>query len=75
LRASLLLEADASARERLHGDLVALAERRDPSAPAVDAVRRALVQVLRDGNRPELIRQLDRTLLGVGDASRVRLAS
>jgi hypothetical protein len=74
LRASLLLEEDPAARERLHADLSRLAAREEPASPAVDAVRRALVQVLRDGDRERLTRDLDRGLLGIG-ASHDRLAS
>jgi hypothetical protein len=74
LRASLLLEPDPAARERLHADLRSLDERQDPTAPAVQAVRRALVEVLRDGNRAEIVRELDRALLGIGDAERIRVA-
>ncbi len=75
LRAPLLLEDDPIVRERLHGDLVALADRHEPTSPAADAVRRTLVQVLHHGDRSALVRELDRVLLGVGDGPRVRLAS
>ena len=75
LRCALLLESEADARERLHADLARLAAGEDPSSPAVDAARRALVQVLRHGDRGDLVRELDRALLGVGDAARLRLAS
>jgi hypothetical protein len=75
LRGALLLENEADARERLHGDLARLAAREDPTSPAIDAARRALVQVLRHGDRGDLVHELDRALLGVGDAARLRLAS
>ena len=75
LRGALLLEADPGSRERLHTDLARLAERDEPTSPAVDAVRRALVQTLRHGHRADLVRDLDRALLGIGDADRLRLAS
>ena len=75
LRGALLLEDDPAARERLHADLEALAARDDPTSPAVDAARRALVQTLRHGDRVDLVRELDRALLGVGDTSHLRLAS
>jgi len=75
LRASLLLEHEIDARERLHSALGALAAREDPSAPAIDAARRAIVLVLRHGDRVGLVRELDRALLGAGDAARVLLAS
>jgi hypothetical protein len=75
LRGALLVEAEPDARERLHSDLKRLAERDEPTSPAVDAVRRALVQALRHGDRAGLVRELDRALLGVGDADSLRLAS
>ena len=65
LRCSVLLEKDGSARELLHGELTALVEGTE-SGPAVhDAVRRALVAVLRADDRQELVRELDRELLGL----------
>jgi hypothetical protein len=75
LRAALLLEDDRGARERLHADLVGLAERCEPTARVVDSARRALVSVLRHGDRHGLVRELDRALLGVADGGLVRLAS
>ncbi len=75
LRGALLLEGDADARERLHTDLARMAERENPTASAVDAARRALVQALRHGDRSDLVRDLDRALLGIGDAAHLRLAS
>jgi len=75
LRASLLLEHEIDARERLHTALGSLAAREDPTAQAIDAARRALVHVLRHGDRLGLLRELDRALLGAGDAARVLLAS
>ena len=36
---------------------------------------RALVEVLRDGDRPGLVARLDRTLLGLGGPARLRVAS
>jgi hypothetical protein len=75
LRGALLLEQKVDARERLHSDLNVLAAREDPTAGATDAARRALVQVLRHGDRPGLLRELDRALLGAGEAAGVRLAS
>ena len=75
LRAAVLLEADAERRESLHADLVALAEGGEATASAGDAVRRALVEVLRDGDRPALVLRLDRMLLGLGGPARLRVAS
>jgi hypothetical protein len=65
LRCAVLLEKDGSSRELLHGELTALADG-DESGPAVhDAVRRALVAILRSADRVELVRELDRELLGL----------
>jgi hypothetical protein len=69
LRAAVLLEDDPVAREHLHRDLVVLAEGGDATGAGADAVRRALVQVLRHGDRPSLVRELDRALLGVATAA------
>jgi hypothetical protein len=75
LRAALLLEDEPGARERLHAGLVALSERQELTSPVVDATRRALVAVLRHGDRVELVRALDRALLGVAEGALARLAS
>jgi hypothetical protein len=75
LRAALLLENEADTRERLHADLARLAAREEPTSPAIDAARRALVQVLRHGDREDLMRELDRALLGASDAANLRIAS
>jgi hypothetical protein len=65
LRCSVLLAEDGAAREELYAQLGALADG-EPAAPAVvDAVRRALVAVLRGGNRADLVHDLDRELLGL----------
>ncbi len=69
LRTAVLLEDDPTARERLHGELAALAEGAETSAAAADAVRRALVEALRHGERRTLVRDLDRALLGTGTTS------
>ena len=45
------------------------------TAPAASAVRRALVEVLRAGERQELVARLDRELLGVPSERPVRVAS
>ena len=65
MRACLLLSEDVTAREELHARLAAFSEGA-PSEPATaDATRRAVVAVLRSGDRAELARDLDRELLGL----------
>jgi hypothetical protein len=74
LRGTVLLEQDGASRELLHAELAALAAG-DESGPAVlDAVRRALVAALRAHDRDELIRSLDRELLGVERRPALRAA-
>jgi hypothetical protein len=74
LRCAVLLEKDGSARELLHGELTALSEG-DEAGPVVhDAVRRALVAALRSGDRDELVRELDRELLGLQPRPSLRAA-
>jgi hypothetical protein len=65
MRACLLLTEDLRAREELHAQLAALAEGGVAGVAAVDAARRAVVTVLRSGERAELVRDLDRELLGL----------
>jgi len=65
LRAAVLLEADSTAREELHGHLVVLAGGDGGSTACVDAARRALVATLRAPDRSELVHELDRELLGL----------
>ncbi len=65
LRASILLETQPEARAELHRDLTLLADGAAASVSAAPAVRRALVEVLRAGERRELVARLDRELLGV----------
>jgi len=74
LRAAVLLETEPSESASLHAELTGLAAG-GPGAPAVaDAARRALVEVLRHGDRAALLRELDETLLGVRDRGALRLA-
>jgi hypothetical protein len=65
MRACALLGEDARAREQLYGELVALAEGQSVTAAAVDAMRRAVVAVLRSRDRDRLVHDLDRELLGL----------
>jgi hypothetical protein len=75
LRAAVLLEGQQEQRETLHRDLAALADGGEATALAADAVRRSLVEVLRDGDRAELAPRLDRMLLGLPVTGRLRAAS
>ncbi|HKY24134.1 MAG TPA: hypothetical protein VJM07_03195 [Gaiella sp.] len=75
LRAAVLLEEDAERREALHRDLTGLADGAEATSPAATAVRRALVEALRDGDRPGLVSRLDRMLLGLAAPGRLRVAS
>jgi hypothetical protein len=74
LRAAVLLEDEPSRRGRLHAALGQLAGGGEASSPAADAIRRALVETLRRGDRAELLRELDSTLLGVGRGPVLRAA-
>jgi hypothetical protein len=73
LRASILLETEPEARAGLHDELARLAGGETATTEAGAAVRRALVEVLRAGDRPTLVAGLDRELLGLG-AARERVA-
>ena len=74
LRCAVLLEQDGSSRELLHGDLVALAEGDEATPVVLDAVRRCLVAALRAGDRGDLVRELDRELLGLERLPSLRAA-
>ena len=65
LRCSVLLAEDGGTREELYAQLAALAGGEAATGGAVDTVRRALVAVLRGGNRADLVHDLDRELLGL----------
>ncbi len=74
LRAAVLLADAGEAREELHEELAAV-ERGGPATTiAVDAFRRLLVAVLRSRDRDELVRGLDRQLLGLEPQRPLRAA-
>jgi len=75
MRCCVLLADDAAMREELHGQLVALANGDEPNAATLDAVRRALVAVLRSRDRAELVHDLDRRLLGLPRREPLRAAA
>ncbi len=65
MRACVLLTDDLRMREELYVELGMLARGEEASREAVDAVRRAIVAVLRGGDRETLLSELDRELLGL----------
>ena len=69
LRAAVLLGDASEERRAIHTALRALAEGEQASARAEDAVRRSLVETLRHGDRPMLVRSLDDALLGLRAAA------
>jgi hypothetical protein len=73
LRGAVLLEPPARVRAGLHEELVALADGGEATPDAADAVRRALVAVLRDGDRSALSARLDDELLGIRSLEPARL--
>ncbi len=75
LRVAVLLESDAERRGTLHRVLGDVSEGGEADHAAGAAVRRALVAVLRDGDRPALAARLDRTLLGLEAPGQLRAAS
>ena len=75
LRAAMLLEEEPDSRAALHRDLASLAGGAGATALGSTAVRRALVEVLRDGDRPALVERLDRMLLGLAAPGTLRAAS
>ena len=75
LRVAVLLEAEADRREALHRGLEALCDGGEADSTASEAVRRSLVEALRDGDRPALATRLDRALLGLEQPGRLRAAS
>jgi hypothetical protein len=75
LRVAVLLELEADRRQALHGSLERLCDGEEAESPARESVRRALVEVLRDGDRHALVTRLDRTLLGLEAPEHLRAAS
>lgn len=75
LRVAVLLEQEPERREALHRDLADLCGGGEADATARDAVRRSLVAVLRDGDRPALATRLDRALLGLEAPGHLRAVS
>ncbi len=75
LRVAVLLEAEPGRREALHRDLEALSAGGEAGAQCREAVRRALVAVLRDGEREALTARLDRALLGLETPGELRAVS
>lgn len=74
LRGAVLLGESSDQRRALHSSLRALGAGEQAAALAADAVRRALVAVLRDGDRPALLRSLDEELLGLRASARLAKA-
>ncbi len=74
LRAAVLLETEPGARSVVHGGLVELAAGSPATSAVADVARRALVETLRHGERPVLLRELDEALLGVRERASVRVA-
>jgi hypothetical protein len=74
LRAAVLLGESSDERRSLHASLRALGSG-EPAAPsACDAIRRALVEVLRNGDRSALLRSLDDELLGLRASTKLARA-
>ncbi len=71
MRAAVLLEEQTKAR----AELAARLQGERPGAAAGDALRRALVETLLHGNRAELVRTLDETLLGLRPRPAAALAA
>jgi hypothetical protein len=71
LRAAVLLGDASDERRAIHASLRLLASGEQASERADDAVRRSLVETLRHGDRPALVRSLDDVLLGLRSAPRL----
>jgi hypothetical protein len=68
LRTAVLLGEDSDGRRALYERLRELSRGEEAGETATGAVRRALVEVLRHGDRGELLRELDDVLLGLRSA-------
>ena len=75
LRAAVLLGDVSEERRAIHAALRALAAGEPASPRAQDAVRRALVETLRHGDRDALVRSLDEVLLGLRSAARLAVTA
>ena len=71
LRAAVLLGDASEERRAIHASLRSLAAGEQASPRAEEAVRRSLVETLRHGDRPALVRSLDDVLLGLRSAPRL----
>ena len=71
LRAAVLLGDASEERRAIHASLRSLASGEQASPRAEEAVRRSLVETLRHGDRPALVRSLDDVLLGLRSAPRL----
>jgi len=74
LRGAILLGESSEERRGLHASLRSLGSGELALPSAADAVRRALVAALRDGDRPALLRSLDDELLGLRASARLARA-
>jgi hypothetical protein len=74
LRSAVLLAESGDAREELHEELAAVERGEEATPIAVDAFRRLLVSTLRAPDRSELVRSLDRELLGLEPRRPLRAA-
>lgn len=74
LRTAVLLEEEAGARTALHDDLALMVAGDNGTPAAVDAARRALVEVLQHDDRAALARELDDELLGSRGRRSLKLA-
>jgi hypothetical protein len=75
LRCSVLLAEDGGAREELYGQLLALAGGEQAGPTTLDTTRKAIVAVLCSRDRTELVRDLDRQLLGLPRRAPLRAAA